>query len=58
MTKNTKGQMNFGMSLENMNEAVLFVEGKLIACWKSCQGQVFYKSDILEKVLDLAYLFN
>lgn len=32
MTKNTKRQMNFVMF--NMNEAVLFVEGKLIAYCK------------------------
>jgi len=28
--------MNFEMSLENMNEAVCFMEGKLITCCKSC----------------------
>ena len=27
--------MNFEMSLENVNEAVPFLEGKLIACCKS-----------------------
>ena len=46
MTKYTKRQTNFGMSLENMNEAVLFVEGKLIACCKVAKIKDFTRQTL------------